>query len=1416
MRAMIRWLALAPFALLPLAGAVASNDAPSPFERPPGITDGDWKALSSALAKNLAPGQTLRPQDEATFGQGDGSNGMQFGRSFAVSGTTLLVGAPSAVSCVLTTSSCSGGVGAAYVYERVGGDWQFRQKLRASDYTYSTTTNRNFGASVAIDGDNLLVGAGGAFDQVAAPSNPIGAVYVFTRTAGTWTETQKLLPPTPVPGADEFGFSVALAGDTAVIGNPGRTVSGAARAGAIHVFTRSGGAFSQAALLTAADGAAGNRLGESVAYAGTTILAGAPLGDAPTPADSGAAYVFTGSGATWTEQAKLLAGDPLANARFGTSVALDGDSAAIGAAGWAASPATPNQGRAYVFVRSGTAWSQQQRLEAGDTQPNRLGFSVAIRGDQVAVGAPDTREGGGFPGAVRLFARSGSAWTLEQSLLGTAQSSAGLGIAVRLFDDGGTPALLASTSGSLVGSTGIESVRTYRRTGSAPTPFVLASDTSRLPSTTQAFFGAVVAVEGDLAVVGVPAMQQPRGSGFTDFVRAGAAYVYARNGSQWTLRQALTITPLGGDTAAFGSAVAISGNTIAVGAPGERAALSGSGTGAAFVYTVGPTSIDLQQRIAIDNVSGSNNAFGRSLSLDGDTLAVGAPFTSNAGLSNNFGRVFVYTRSGGTWSKQQEIVDAAPPGTADDFGNYVILRGDALVIGTRRSVTSSYVPYVAVATRSGTTWSIVQRIQEPAGTSLPFAAGEFGLSLAWSGSTLAIGAARHGSEGSSSGNGRVYLYEGAPGSFALAQTLRQADGTATSTSSRFGAALAIAGDRLLVSAPDSVFAASGSALGAAYAYERVAGTWRLAARLRANSPDDTTSGFSGPLTGSPQGGSPLALAGEQALIGIPRSNGQAPFAAQNVGAAAIYAVPRPTAITLGANPTLAAIGETVSARWTLSSPGGAPTGEVTVVASSGETCTAPAAAGVCTLTFPRAGLRLLTAIYAGAPGFGQSRSAAASVQVAGNTGGLVGDDPVLPPDLGTGNGELIGFSVAMNESLIVVGAPGAGPGNNEGPGAVYVYAREGAPSGAGKAGLATSKVPQRLAVLTDAAGANGHRFGQSVAISADGTRIAVGAPAAGNGLGRVLVYQRGGAVWTDRNSANLVLAPTPAAGETVQRFGETVDLDASGNVVIGAPRTDRAGATDAGSAYLFDAAGVQRAALAAATPATNELFGSAVAIDAGLVAIGVPGTGSTAGSNRGAVATWTFDGSVATAGAVLVASDAAGNARFGASLALAGDLLAIGAPGRNGQLGGGYVFRRGTGGLSEVAVLTPSAASAVTRAGESVAINATTVILGAPDSSGTSGTGSSVSTAGAVAVFRRFDGNWSGTLAQDAVLSLGGANFGDRFGLAVAATASGVAVGAPFVDAAPVEGPVLTDYGLVVPYRNVALFADSFEPAPTP
>jgi hypothetical protein len=198
------------------------------------------------------------------------------------------------------------------------------------------------------------------------------------------------------------------------------------------------------------------------------------------------------------------------------------------------------------------------------------------------------------------------------------------------------------------------------------------------------------------------------------------------------------------------------------------------------------------------------------------------------------------------------------------------------------------------------------------------------------------------------------------------------------------------------------------------------------------------------------------------------------------------------------------------------------------------------------------------------------------------------------------------------------------------------------------------------------------------------------------------------------------------------------------------------------------------------------------------------------------VATWTFDGTLATAGPVLVASDAANNQRFGAALALSGNLLAIGAPGRSAPRGGGYVFLRAAGALTEVARLAPAADAGVSQAGVSVAVNATTVLLGAPDSSAANAAGTQVSGAGEVAVFRRFDGNWSGDLAQDAVLALAGANFNDNFGRSVAASAEGVAVGAPLVDVAPIDGPVQSDYGIVVPYLNVGLFANGFEPPPAP
>jgi hypothetical protein len=213
--------------------------------------------------------------------------------------------------------------GAAYVFTRSGSTWTQQAKLTASDAAASDS----FGFSVAIAGSTAAVGAVG--------SNHTGAAYVFTRSGSTWTQQAKLTASGGIAG-DEFGYSVALSGSTAVVG----AINNNAGTGAAYVFTRSGSTWTQQAKLTASDGAASDFFGYSVAIVTTTAVVGAPdnLG-------TGAAYIFTGSGSTWTQQAKLTVSGSPANDFFGQSVSLSGTTAVVGAYG-----RKTFTGAAYVFV----------------------------------------------------------------------------------------------------------------------------------------------------------------------------------------------------------------------------------------------------------------------------------------------------------------------------------------------------------------------------------------------------------------------------------------------------------------------------------------------------------------------------------------------------------------------------------------------------------------------------------------------------------------------------------------------------------------------------------------------------------------------------------------------------------------------------------------------------------------------------------------------------------------------------------------------------------------------------------------------------------------------------------------------------------------------------------------------------------
>jgi hypothetical protein len=227
---------------------------------------------------------------------------------------------------------------------------------------------------VAVSGDTAVVGA--RQDRVGS-NDYQGSAYVFIRTGNNWTQQAQL---TAADGAtrDFFGHSVAISGDTVVVGAYGADVGANQDQGSAYVFTRGGNGWTQQQELSDSQGAADDRFGTSVAIDGDTVVVGATGHEVFTMGRVGTAYVFTRNGTTWSQQSEFTGWDGAPNDSFGSSVAISGEMAVVGASRHQVG-SNAGQGAAYVFARSGSNWSGQVKLTAGDGAENDwFGDSVAI------------------------------------------------------------------------------------------------------------------------------------------------------------------------------------------------------------------------------------------------------------------------------------------------------------------------------------------------------------------------------------------------------------------------------------------------------------------------------------------------------------------------------------------------------------------------------------------------------------------------------------------------------------------------------------------------------------------------------------------------------------------------------------------------------------------------------------------------------------------------------------------------------------------------------------------------------------------------------------------------------------------------------------------------------------------------------
>ena len=330
-----------------------------------------------------------------------GTSNDNFGIAAAMSGDTAVIG---------SYRGGTSGAGTATVYRRIGSTWQFEATLTASDGSFSDW----FGVSVAIDGDTIIVGA--HEDDIDSTPNA-GSAYIFVRTGTVWTQQQKFTADVPTSD-DNFGISVAVSGDTAVIGANEDNVGPVANQGSAWVFVRSGTVWSFQQMLTASDGLLNDGLGISVAVSGSFAFIGASTDDVNGNENQGSVYVFARSGDNWNEQQKLVAPDGAEFDVFGWAVAVSGDT--LIASAIADGTGKINQhGSVHVFINSNNTWVHQQKLVASDAAfTDIFGMSVDIDGDQLIVGAhrDDTR-GIVEHGSAYIFARSGGAWSEQGKIV---------------------------------------------------------------------------------------------------------------------------------------------------------------------------------------------------------------------------------------------------------------------------------------------------------------------------------------------------------------------------------------------------------------------------------------------------------------------------------------------------------------------------------------------------------------------------------------------------------------------------------------------------------------------------------------------------------------------------------------------------------------------------------------------------------------------------------------------------------------------------------------------------------------------------------------------------------------------------------------------------------------------------------------
>ena len=1289
-----------------------------------------------------------------TFGAAAGD---EFGISVAVDGDTILVGAHQNDSNKVTDS------GAAYIFTKFSGVWGNAPvsgnhrvetaKLVAAD----AAADDEFGISVALDGDTAVIGARKDDDN----GNQSGSAYVFTKVSGVWSQKAKLIASDGAAN-DEFGISVAVDGDTIVVGahqenandddtDPNNDVSDS---GAAYVFAKVSGVWSQKAKLLASDGAANDELGISVAVDGDTIIVGANLtnhidSDGNTVNDSGSAYVFIrDSAGGWSQKAKLTASDAAAQDRYGYSVGVSGDTIAVGAPynDYDDTDGDTNDDEGAAYFLSVLDWSDipdsgatttTSHIVTGLTNDEEHTFQV--RGANAAGGGLASAGAGGTPMFAipdppdGLTADAGDAvvdltWvdpedsTIEKyQMLQITQGGKltaastddpvvrGDGFGISVAADGDTAVVGAYQDDDATNGDNSGSAHVFTRSSSAA-PWSWSAKLTASDAAANDEFGIAVAVDGDTIVVGAHQNDSNK----------GAAYVFTKVSGIWGQKAKLTASDAAADDG-FGISVAVHDDTVVVGAHLENANDDDVDTtddvadsGAAYVF-IKPGSGGWADAIETAKLTASdaaeNDEFGISVAVHGETVVVGAHQNDADDQDNNEGAAYVFTKPGsGGWANATETAKlTASDGAADDeFGISVGVDGDTVVVGAHKydvgvgndKKADAGAAYVFTKPVNGwaTSTSTANLIASDAAAN-----DEFGISVAIDDDTIVVGAYLDDDNGDKSGSAYVFTRDSSGWSQKTKLT-----GPSRGRDDWLGYSVAVDGNTVLAGAYQSNI--SGPDSGAVYLW--TVPQW---AGINGSGPTTTSHTITG-LTNRVEYSLQVRAVDkvEGAGAGLPSEVRATPLKPRPAKPTGLSAVPGDTQVKLSWNDPVE--GSPPINNYQLWQHAGnamltADTREANdefgyAVAIDGDTA------------------------VVGMPGEDNPDNSGAAFVYTRDSFGTWSQVARLRPSTPEIDA-LFGNSVALQGNIIVVGAPREGTGSS-GHGAVYVFTKD-ADSDWGNDANQDHRI-ETAKLLADGGGASDEFGWEAVAVNDDEDTVVVGA----YNINAAYIFTRPAAGWAD-TTETLKLSRSGSSDD----FGRSVAIDGD-TVVVGASGVD----SGRGSAFVFiepdtddgwkdwdDPNKVDKAALTAKLTAysreDNDRFGRSVAIDGKTIVVGayqtdhIDSDGEPVNDSGSAYVFIKPDtgwaNSPGTETAKLTASDRADNDQFGRSVSMDGDTVVVGAHLDNtGEgtdvAGSAYVFTKPSAGWvdsSEDAKLPGPGDSDDDQFGWSVAIDRDTILVGA-------------------------------------------------------------------------------------------------------